>query len=176
MDHRSDGQRKTGSIVRPSLDHYTGRPVDSVIQYGDEDWQWAVRLEGGTLIKNHDKRRTVAPSDVILGTVVGNSIYSELDTRIVFSNGEEVVFTPTKYSLSDPGFTGDREVFPQDVAAEEAVVIPDPSDRRVVNGPSAEFLALQAKEAEERLESMSLEGTEEAEITEMGGGGSEPTG
>lgn len=161
-----------GSTVKPKLDHYVGRPVEKVISWGDEEWQWAIRLEGGVLFKNHDEDKVDVPNDVS-GLILGNCIFSELDTRCVFSpSGEEVIFTPTLYTIADPNYTGHTEVFPQVPDEEEQIITPpDPSGDRITDGPSEEFRELQQQQAEEH--EASLTGAHDVaqpteEITEMG--------
>ena len=111
-----------GSELRPSLDHYIGQPVKAISKWGKEDWQWAVVMEGGSLFKNHDKRRTAAPNSELVGQTMGTTIFNELDTRVIFtgeSGGGEVVFTPTQYSIAERG--NKNEFFPHVVDEEEQI-------------------------------------------------------
>jgi hypothetical protein len=133
----------------PQIDHYIGRPVASVGPVDGKDaWDWGIRFVGDVLVRNHDKRRTKVPEKIV-GLVYLAIAMSELDTRLMFGHyeivegeqqatvDEQVMFTPTEYSISDPTFE-DEPYFPQRPDKEEdfARMVPaDPSAERVQDAP-----------------------------------------
>jgi hypothetical protein len=133
-----------GLSMRPGLDHYVGRPFVSVFQSDNDDYDWAIELEGGVLIRNKDGRRTAAPTEEELG---GTSLllvtFSEMDTILHFGMSsapgsttvKEITLTPTQYTLSDAAVYGEVEIYPQVPDAEETVIPDDPSVDRVADGP-----------------------------------------
>jgi hypothetical protein len=130
--------------VKPSVDYLYGRQVESVgrNEKAEGDWDWYIKFEGGSIIRNHDKRRKALPK--ITGLVLLAALYSELDTRLVFGHhdqvdgsvtDEEITLTPTAYSISDSRFPGGPH-FPQRLDPEEESLLPaDPSGERVAEGP-----------------------------------------
>lgn len=124
--------------VKLSLDHYMGRSFDEII-WGEGASDWAIKLEGGVLIRNKDNRRTLFPTD-LAGKSLMLVTYSELDTVLHFRMGEngpvsEVTLTPTQYTLADPAQYGETEIYPQVTDPEETVIPADPSAERVADGP-----------------------------------------
>lgn len=130
--------------MKPSLDYYTGRPVEAVetVQHGNH-WEWTIRFPGNVRIQNTDERRTSPPD--VMGKVYLGVILSETDTQLLFGHydhdsgdpvtDETVVLTPTQYSISDERFEGGPH-FPQRLDDEEANLLPpDPSTERVADGP-----------------------------------------
>jgi hypothetical protein len=124
--------------MRPSIDHYFGRPFDSIVK-GDENWDWAIQLDGGVQIKNKDQSLTTAPSNLD-GSSLMTVTYGELDTTLNFGTPTNmqasVVLTPTLYTISDPLNPSDVEIYPQ--VPEEVVIPDDPSGDRVADGPTEE--------------------------------------
>ena len=129
-----------------SVDYYHGQSLDE-IALGDEDWQWALVLNGGAVIKNWDKRRTDVP-EIPKGTGLLTSILEADATTLVFGTVDpatltvtesgRVVFTPTQYSISDPVYAAEEE-FPQRqtemVAESPEVVYPEHLLAREATGP-----------------------------------------
>lgn len=130
-----------------SVDYYYGQIVEGLLM-GEEDWQWAIRLSGGAVIKNWDKRRTIAPAlNLRDGFLL--AIFSEDETRLQFGSvnsvteeitvNNEVVFTPTQYSISDPVHVPE-ETYPQqpdDQEVENLAVAWDAAlQERVADGPT----------------------------------------
>ena len=138
----SKSEMKSGSVVRSSLDHYVGRSVDAVIKYAEEDSEWAIRLEGGAILKNYDGRRTVVPTGLEGATLAGVE-YGEQDIRVKFANGSEVTFAPTLYAISDKRFDG--EMWPG-IENDEMPTPPEPPPERTQDGPSPEFFQAQKKQ------------------------------
>jgi hypothetical protein len=124
---------------RASLDHFTGRRVESV---QGEDSAWSITLEGGIVISNKDEEKDEAPEG-IEGQVLLFVALSELDTRIQFgqvdNNGNVVnetwvTLAPTKYTIG--GLEGQTEEFyPQMPEELMDILPPDPSPERVVDAP-----------------------------------------
>ena len=130
-----------GSLARPSVDHFIGQAVEKIVSYGDEDFEWAVKMEGGALFKNHDGRRTALPDESFAGQTLSASIFNEVDTRLVFGNGEEITFTPTLYSIAPS--KGASEFFPHMPDEEELVPVEFPAEleERMPDGPTMETKA-----------------------------------
>jgi len=147
--------------MKPQLDYVIGRPVESV-DVGDEGWDWSIRFTGDIILRNHDKRRTRAPE--IMGMVFFNQVLSETDTVLNFGHydqttapviDEEVKFTATEYSITDPRFPDHEEHFPQRPDPEEDITrMPpeDPSPERVADEPDEEWYQEQQRQAQEAAE------------------------
>jgi hypothetical protein len=149
--------------ARPSLDHYNGMEVTSVDEYGSEPFEWALIFEGGATLKNTDGRRTSKPN--VAGQRLSTVIFSELDTRLVFgfgANQQEVVLTPTQYTLADERYEQATEIRPQVPDGGEAEAVqeelesrwtPETDDSmhgaRVVDVPSPSEIAAQQEEDDE---------------------------
>lgn len=122
-------------MPRPALDHYVGHMVVSVVEDKEDD-SWSIRMDDGTVIRNHDPNR---PIPAIAGMLLYHVIMSELETRLLFGPGEpqpstaEVTLSPRKYSISAPDYEG--SVYPQ-VAEEHAGLPRDPSPERVHPAPT----------------------------------------
>jgi hypothetical protein len=122
------------------LTYFIGRPfVDVLPLTGEDDGLWAISLDGGSLITNKDESKPVPDKNTLVGTQFIRPIYSELDTRLQFGVKDavlqEVILSPTLYTISDPDFTSDGEIYPQMTPDPLTGVAPDPSDERVVDGP-----------------------------------------
>jgi hypothetical protein len=120
------------------LTYFIGRPFVDVIQdTGDGDW--AITLDGNSRITNKDASKSVPDASTLLGTQFIRPIYSELDTRLQFGVKDavlqEVILSPTLYTISDPDFTSDGEIYPQMTPDPLTGVQPDPSADRVADGP-----------------------------------------
>lgn len=142
----------------PNLDHYYGRAVVSVEPEADAESEadWVIRLEGDILIHNADRKRTAKPE--ITNMILMGATYDEKQTLLLFGEGalvdEEVVLTPAAYAITDTRYAAEP-YFPQRVTPEEEAILPvDPSEDRVVDGPSEEW-----KEAEKAAQS-ATEGVE----------------
>ena len=129
--------------MTPSLDHYYGRAVVSVETEADAENEadWLIRLEGDILIHNADRRRTAKPE--IDGQILLAATYAEDQTVLKFGTGpddlEDVVLTTSAYAISDARYAAEP-YFPHKVTVEEAAILPvDPSEDRVVDGPSEEW-------------------------------------
>ena len=114
--------------MKPDLSHYYGRGVEGVeiIDPTDDPPNFAILLNGGVRIINHDSSLDVPDSETLGGKAFLLAIFSELDTRLVFGRPvpenpppqyeqptTEITLTPIKYAISDPGFAGGKEHFPQ---------------------------------------------------------------
>jgi hypothetical protein len=119
------------------LTYFNGRPYERIEE--GEDGEWRIHLDGGGLITNKDPGREMPEHSDLTGTQLLRTIYSELDTRLQFGVQEtvatEVVLTPALYTISDPNYTPEGEIFPQAVEVLEDEIPPDPSAERVVDGP-----------------------------------------
>ena len=125
---------------RASLDHFIGRPVLEVEEGPGKSGHRTITLEGGIVIGNKDKNRTL-PDD-LKGKTLCMVILGEFDTRLQFGTTSEngvigetwVELSPTQYTIA--GLEGQtREFFPQVPEEFEAALPPDPSPERIVNGP-----------------------------------------
>jgi hypothetical protein len=125
------------------LEYYHGRAYERVVQ-GDEAWDWAIEISGDVLIRNKDKRRTAAPdSEKLEGTSLVRTAYSDTSTMLEFGISgpqgyrlaEEVVFTPSLYTLADPSYEMDEETYPQREQEAEVVSLHDPWAENAVDGP-----------------------------------------
>lgn len=115
--------------MKAQIDYFHQYPVNKVRQYGNQPWQWEILMEGGGVIKNHDKRRTAAPN--VEGTVLVKTEVSEPDkggisTTLFFSDGTQVA--SGNITASAPGYDDPDE-------EETDPLPPDPSSERVVDGP-----------------------------------------
>lgn len=148
----------------PRLDYYFGRPVEFVgrLDSSEGDWDWVIQFVDQVIVRNHDKRRKAAPGESLKGEMFLSNILSETETRMLFGHydaaqapvvTDEVILTPTLYSISDAKF-GEEQFFPQVPVEEGADLPPDPSSDRVAEGPEAD-----AEEVVEASESA-------AEVTE----------
>ena len=122
------------------LTYFIGRPfVDVVLGQGEDDGLWSITLDGNSVIANKDVSKPPPDVATLLGTQFIRPIYSELDTRLQFGVKDavlqEVILPPTLYTISDPDFTSDGEIYPQMVPDPLTGVQPDPSDDRVADGP-----------------------------------------
>jgi hypothetical protein len=118
-------------MPKPVLDHYVGYPIKAIDNYGTEEWEWSLVLENGVVIRNYDKRRTATPDVSLLGKPLETVMLSELETRIRIDKDNEIVLTPTKYSISDPASSVEYgEVFPQVPEELDDSLPPDPSEER----------------------------------------------
>jgi len=125
------------------LTYFIGRPfVDVLTLTGEDDGLWAITLDGGSLITNKDQSKPAPDKNTLTGTQFIRPIYSELDTRLQFGVKDavlqEVILSPTLYTISDPDFTSNGEIYPQMVPDPLTGVGPDPSVDRVADGPEEE--------------------------------------
>lgn len=125
------------------LTYFIGRPfVDIVPLTGADDGLWQITLDGGSVITNRDLAKSIPDRTTLVGTQFIRPIYSELDTRLQFGVKDavlqEVILSPTLYTISDPTFTSNGEIYPQMTPDPLTGVAPDPSDQRVVDGPEEE--------------------------------------
>lgn len=130
-----------------SLDYYNGQTVTGIEMYGEEDFEWAIRLSGGALVKNWDRRRTAIPEG-LEGIGVLATTYEVDATTMKFgvvdpatfqiTKAVDVVLTPTQYSITDPVYAVQEE-FPQrqlDTVAEDVnTVYPAELLDREAQGP-----------------------------------------
>lgn len=121
------------------LSYFTGRTFEDLTQ-GSEPWDWGIVLNGGGVIRNKDGQREapdVAELTNLRGLTLLRTIFSELETRLQFGQGEEVkeeiVLTPALYTVADPVYAPEGEIYPQ-VAAPGSLP-EDPSRERVATGP-----------------------------------------
>jgi len=122
------------------LTFFIGRPfVDIVPLSGADDGLWQITLDGGSVITNRDLAKPIPDKTTLVGTQFIRPIYSELDTRLQFGVKDavlqEVILSPTLYTISDPDFTSNGEIYPQMVPDPLTGVAPDPSGDRVADGP-----------------------------------------
>lgn len=129
-----------------SLDYYHGQVLTEIVE-GDEDWQWALRFDGGAIVKNWDKRRTAVP-EIPVGSGFLMSIFEIDSTQIVLGSVDpatqtvmetgRVTLTPTQYSITDPVHAVEEE-FPQaqlgEVVADENALYPEHLLAREATGP-----------------------------------------
>lgn len=135
-----------GISMRPSIDHYVGYPIEEITHVGDAPWQWAIRLEGGILLKNHDESRTLVPSqEEVAGkqilTVEMNTQSTVLKIGHLEGEGEnkhpvydfDIPFAPLLYSIADARYSHlGEEIFPQRNDHDQEVPH-DPSPERTVD-------------------------------------------
>ncbi len=123
-----------------SLDHYTGRPITDV---KESDEGYDIYLEGGIIIHNTDKRRSMPDLDEVKGMQLSSVLLSENQTRIVFVNQDDdgnliksttIFLTPTQYYIADPRF--DTPQYPQESEV-DAVLNDRPEEpaERLQEGP-----------------------------------------
>lgn len=131
------------------LDYLHGRTVTGVIQSDTDDWDWALQLDGGAVVRNLDKRRTAAPSPEVVGmTFFDSSCDDEANAavvkvgRITIVDGQptlavivEVDLTNTLYSIAAPGVDEEQ---PGATTEEADPLPPDPSPERVADGPDVQ--------------------------------------
>lgn len=155
----------------PDLTYFIGRPFEKLVKgsyQGSDVTRWEIHLAEGAVIANKDHSVAIPDEDDLAGTVFIRPIYSELDTRLQFGVRDEVAveitLTPTKYSISDPLFSPQGEIYPQ--APPQITTPPDPSGERVAEGPEEES----EMETEEKKpdEETTEESTETEEGTEEG--------
>lgn len=123
--------------MKPKLDYFIGRPFESVEQ-GDEDWQWVVKLQGNTLIRNLDEERTAAPSGLDGTSLLSVEEPEGEAVMLLFGTAgpdasdvvSQVALTPDKYSISDENFPDEDEP--------DTTLPDDPSPDRVIDGPTAQ--------------------------------------
>jgi hypothetical protein len=124
-------------------------------------------LSEDAVIRNKDEEKT-DPPEAIDGTIFLRPIFSELDTRLQFGNPDsmlwEAVFTPAKYTLSDPLYATE-ETWPQVPVQLEDVLPEDPSAVRVADEPleGGEIMSDEEKTAEEVAQEAAQEGEESTE-------------
>lgn len=123
------------------LSYFIGRPYVS-LDTTLPDNQWRITLDGSAIVYNKDPQMPAPNPDDLSGTVFIRPVFSELDTRMQFGVIDavqtEVILTPTLYTVSDPNFTSDTEIYPQVPVTPEDTLPEDPSDERVVDGPEPE--------------------------------------
>lgn len=117
--------------MKPDLSLYVGNYVQGIVR-GDEPWQWGIRLDDGTEIRNKDRGETFVPDDIV-GARIKTIMFSEADTVIQFSNGARWSFNPTQYALHDPKHGG--EVYPQWPEELEEAGIPSHPEEGVSDEP-----------------------------------------
>lgn len=119
------------------LTYFTGRPFVKLVE--GKDGQWSIVLDGEGEIVNKDPDKPLPDEETLKGTQFIRPIYSELDTRLQFGVNEnvatEVTLTPALYSMIDPAYTPEGEVYPQVPVDYEEEIPLDPSDERVADGP-----------------------------------------
>jgi len=119
------------------LTYFNGRPFDSVEE--GEDGEWTIVLQGNGRIVNKDPEKLVPNPDDLTGTQFLRAVYSQAETTLQFGVNDmvatEIVLNPTLYSMSDPNYTPDGEIYPQVAPDYQEEIPPDPSDDRVADGP-----------------------------------------
>ena len=133
---------------RPALDHLIGRKIEgiSIPLVKSSDWAWRVLVEGNVEITNYDKKLK-RPSEALAGSLLAAT---NEHTIILFRNAQQeagrISFSPGKYSIAYPsgesGMIGGEE-------EETTRAIEDPSEERISEGPSKEWLDSQKEEDEE---------------------------
>jgi hypothetical protein len=127
---------------KPNLDYYMARPVEAVIS-GEQEWDWSIRLEGGALINNKDRRRKAEPTIPEGASLLSVDTSSPTATVVQFGTSSgagvnvmaEISLTPHLFTVADPDYTGGDEIYPGMEEDEEDTLPPDPSPLRVVDGP-----------------------------------------
>lgn len=118
------------------LSYFNGRPFEALEE--GEGGEWTIVLAEGGRIVNKDPERLPPPVEDLAGMQMIRSLFSETETRLQFGVNEmvasEVTLTPTLYTMSDPNYTPEGEIFPQ-APPEEDEIPSDPSDERVADGP-----------------------------------------
>jgi hypothetical protein len=116
----------------PKLDHYVGRPIEGVISYGKHPWEWAIRLAGGVLFKNYDKRRTAQPTFTQGMPFAKTGIDGE-NTNLSFVGSPDIPLTTAQYSIADV----DIEAHPSEAQAAMLMPAPEPdfAGDRMAAGP-----------------------------------------
>lgn len=136
--------------LSPIVDYFIGRPVVGLEKTGNPRNCWALRLEGDVLIHNKDEDREIPDDLDVAGTSLLRVAYHEDMTRLIVGTVNpqtemierscEIIFTPSNYTIADPEYSGDDEVYPQHVDAEEDEILAarpeDPSPERVADGPT----------------------------------------
>lgn len=135
--------------MRPAIDTFHGRLVTAVISHGGDDSDWGIELEGGIIIWNTDARRTSRPDETKLqGLSFISSSTDDSNVDLDFGNVDQsgailnatgISLTTTKYRIVGPGISDEDA---QDETGEIPIFVlpPDPSDERVVDGPSEEWI------------------------------------
>jgi hypothetical protein len=169
----------------PDLTYFIGRPFDSLVKENPraKKGKWEIHLQDDAIIANKDPQVTVPDAEILAGTSFIRPIYSELDTRLQFGVLDavaiEIILNPTKYTISDPTFVQEGEIYPQ--VAPEVSIPADPSEERVAEGPEegSEMSTEESETQEEGTEEDTEESTEESgdesgdESTEESGGDEE---
>jgi len=129
------------------LTYFIGRPFVALEE--GENGEWSILLDGEARVTNKDPGRPLPEEDVFKGSQFLRPIYSELDTRLQFgvmdNVVDEIVLTPTMYTMTDPSLTTEEEFYPQVPIELTDTLPPDPSDERVADGPET----TEEKEADE---------------------------
>jgi hypothetical protein len=116
---------------KPDLSLYIGRYVADIIR-GGQPWQWGLRLDDQTEIRNKDRRETYVPEHIV-GKRITTITISEHDTTIHFSGDLKWSLNPTQYSIYDPKHGG--EVYPQWPEELEEAGIPSHPEEQVSEPP-----------------------------------------
>lgn len=139
-------------IKIPDLAYFIGRPFEELTFQKGKKGAWAIHLGDGAVISNKDANVARPDEDLLAGTSFIRPVFSELDTRLQFGVADavsyEIILTPTKYTISDPAFTNEDEIYPQ--APPEITTPPDPSDERVAEGPEEDEMSEQERELPDR--------------------------
>jgi hypothetical protein len=100
-------------MAAPDLSLYMGQRVIS-ITYGDETWEWGIKLESGVEIRNKDVRETFHPTKLVNMRFQSMSV-SERDTTLHFMGAGatkvSIGLKPTGYAIFDPKHGS--EIYPQ---------------------------------------------------------------
>jgi len=121
-------------MAHPELGLYIGQKVVAITQ-GAEKWEWGIKLESGTEIRNKDVRETFQPMGLVNMRFQSMSLDMK-GTVLHFMGGGaskvSVGLKPTGYVIYDPRY-GD-EIFPQwpeeldemGITANEGMAPPNP--------------------------------------------------
>jgi hypothetical protein len=127
-------------MSKPDLSLYIGRRVIDVSK-GDEDWKWAIVLDGGVSIVNKSRDEVFAPDGLVgkrLDTIILGLQGTTLHFNIHSGPSNQVVgMHPTQYAIQDPMHGG--EVYPQWPEELEEMGIPSHPDEEVSSQPSNEW-------------------------------------
>lgn len=118
-----------------TLDHFVGRVVEEVVP-GDKDGEWGIKLEGGTVIWNLDKKIKL-PKGSLDGTILARADLTGKDPILEFHQGATKVATvklnADKNSVNRT--EGQASVSPRTAVEAAEHLPPDPTPERVVEGP-----------------------------------------
>jgi hypothetical protein len=158
----------------PDLTYFIGRPF-SALEVDEDSNVWTIILDGDGRITNKDESKEAPSHEALTGTTFVRPIFSELDTRLQFgvldTVAYEIVLTPSAYTISDPSFGEEEEIYPQVPVAIEDSLPEDPSADRVVDGP--EEVKIVGEDVEQEGTGAEEEKSGDEESTEEESGGDE---